>query len=440
MLRRITTLSGAVAMFLICAFLPLDAREVSSYFSTSWTSFRDELPSDYILSMDFDKYGRLWIGTENGMASFDGTVISKYMRGTGAVSGNELNAVLADKFYDRVWFATKRDGLGFYDLRTGNSVFFRHDKANPNSPLSDEITCLRQDDAGNVWFGTYTEGVGKYNVETGTFTAFCPKNVVGMAEGNVRCIELAPDGKIYAGYFAEGFMVINPVTMTAEHYVRSGKPGCLPDNVVGCIVIDKDNNVWLGTGRGLALFRPVTKDFTVFDLKSSGLPNGIIFSIMRTSDDRILASRGLWAMDLDALAGGDKRFHQVIMPERMSDIGIRSMAEDRYGNVYLGSAGKGLYYKSLNHTGIFTVRHPEDFKKKLVRGLDFSDGGLLMSGTDGGGLCLLDSKTNLVKQEVAGIPDKNIISIFKDKSGLYWVGTFNNGAVVVDSTLKVGST
>lgn len=185
MLRRITTLSGAVAMFLICAFLPLDAREVSSYFSTSWTSFRDELPSDYILSMDFDKYGRLWIGTENGMASFDGTVISKYMRGTGAVSGNELNAVLADKFYDRVWFATKRDGLGFYDLRTGNSVFFRHDKANPNSPLSDEITCLRQDDAGNVWFGTYTEGVGKYNVETGTFTAFCPKNVVGMAEGNV---------------------------------------------------------------------------------------------------------------------------------------------------------------------------------------------------------------------------------------------------------------
>lgn len=443
MLRRITTLSGAVAMFLICAFLPLDAREVSSYFSTSWTSFRDELPSDYILSMDFDKYGRLWIGTENGMASFDGTVISKYMRGTGAVSGNELNAVLADKFYDRVWFATKRDGLGFYDLRTGNSVFFRHDKANPNSPPSDEITCLRQDDAGNVWFGTYTEGVGKYNVETGTFTAFCPKNVVGMAEGNVCCIELAPDGKIYAGYFAEGFMVINPVSMTAEQYIRTGKPGCLPDNGVGCIVIDKDNNVWLGTGRGLALFRPVTKDFTVFDLKSSGLPNGIIFSIMRTSDDRILASpdtRGLWAMDLDALAGGDKRFHQVIMPERMSDIGIRSMAEDRYGNVYLGSAGKGLYYKSLNHTGIFTVRHPEDFKEKLVRGLDFSDGGLLMSGTDGGGLCLLDSKTNLVKREVAGIPDKNIISIFKDKSGLYWVGTFNNGAVVVDSTLKVRAT
>lgn len=365
------------------------------------------------------------------------------MRGTGAVSGNELNAVLADKFYDRVWFATKRDGLGFYDLRTGNSVFFRHDDANPNSPLSDEITCLRQDDAGNVWFGTYTEGVGKYNVETGTFTAFCPKNVVGMAEGNVRCIELAPDGKIYAGYFAEGFMVINPVSMTAEQYIRSGKPGCLPDNGIGCIVIDKDNNVWLGTGRGLALFRPVTKDFTVFDLKSSGLPNGIIFSIMRTSDDRILASpdtRGLWAMDLDALAGGVKRFHQVIMPERMSDIGIRSMAEDRYGNVYLGSAGKGLYYKSLNHTGIFTVRHPEDFKEKLVRGLDFSDGGLLMSGTDGGGLCLLDSKTNLVKREVAGIPDKNIISIFKDKSGLYWVGTFNNGAVVVDSTLKVRAT
>ena len=63
MLRRIAILSGVVAIFLICVFLPLDAREVSSYFSTSWTSFSDELPIDYIISLEFDEYGRLCIGT-----------------------------------------------------------------------------------------------------------------------------------------------------------------------------------------------------------------------------------------------------------------------------------------------------------------------------------------------------------------------------------------
>ena len=89
----------------------------------------------------------------------------------------------------------------------------------------------------------------------------------------------------------------------------------------------------------------MTKDFTVFDAASSGLPDGVIFSMIRTSDNRILASpdtKGLWAMDLDDLAGGEGRFRQVSMPERMRDIGIRSMVEDRYGNIYLGSAGKGL--------------------------------------------------------------------------------------------------
>ena len=443
MSRRTTALSGITALLLLCSIQLLAGREVSSYFSTSWVSFRDELPSDYILSLDFDRYGRLWIGTENGMASFDGTEISKYMKGAGAISGNELNAVLADRFSDRVWFATKRDGFGFYDWRTGESVFFRHDSADPNSPLSNEITCLRQDDNGDIWFGTYTAGIGKYNTESGAFTSFNPQTVDGMAEGNVKCIEFSPDGKIYAGYYGEGFTVINPDTMTAEHYVRTGKPGGLPSSAMGCMFIDKDNNVWLGTGRGLALFRPVTKDFTVFDAASSGLPDGVIFSMIRTSDNRILASpdtKGLWAMDLDDLAGGEGRFRQVSMPERMRDIGIRSMVEDRYGNIYLGSAGKGLYYKSLNHTGLFSVRRPDDFPEKLVRGLAFSDGGLLLAGTDGGGISLLDSEADLVRRELSGLPDKNVISMYRDGSGLYWAGTFNRGVAVVDSTLRLRAT
>lgn len=179
MSRRTTALSGIAALLLLCSFQLLAGREVSSYFSTSWVSFRDELPSDYILSLDFDRYGRLWIGTENGMASFGGTEISKYMKGAGAISGNELNAVLADRFSDRVWFATKRDGFGFYDWRTGESVFFRHDSADPNSPLSDEVTCLRQDDNGDIWFGTYTAGIGKYDTESGAFTSFNPQTVEG---------------------------------------------------------------------------------------------------------------------------------------------------------------------------------------------------------------------------------------------------------------------
>lgn len=439
MLHRSITLSGLLALAL--CFLPaLYGGEVSNSFLSSWGSFRDELPSDYVLSLDFDRYGRLWIGTENGLACYDGSEMLKYTRGAGVVPGNELNAVLADRFQDRVWFATKRDGFGYYDWRTGESMFFRHDKNNPDSPLSDEITCLKQDARGDIWFSTYTGCVGRYNSTSGTFTAFNSSTVKGMAEGNIRCIELSSDGKVYAGYFGEGFAVINPDTMTAEQYVRTGKPGGLPNSGIGCIFIDKDNNVWLGTGRGIALFRPVTKDFTVFNEASSGLPNGIIFSVMRTSDNRVLASpdtRGLWAMDLDDLSQVAPRFRQVVMPEGMSDIGIRSMLEDKYGNIYLGSAGKGLYYKSPNHSGIFGVRHPEDFPEKLVRGLAFTAGGNLVAGTDGGGISLVGADTDLMRREVASLPDKNVISTFRDASGLFWAGTFNNGIAVVDSTLKL---
>lgn len=204
MSRRTTALSGIAALLLLCSFQLLAGREVSSYFSTSWVSFRDELPSDYILSLDFDRYGRLWIGTENGMASFDGTEISKYMKGAGAISGNELNAVLADRFSDRVWFATKRDGFGFYDWRTGNPC-----SSGTTAPIRTHRfrmklpVCVRTTTA-IIWFGTYTAGIGKYNTESGAFTSFNPQTVDGMAEGNVKCIEFSPDGKIYAGYYGGG--------------------------------------------------------------------------------------------------------------------------------------------------------------------------------------------------------------------------------------------
>lgn len=145
-----------ISLLTLLSLLPLAARESENTLSSSWVSFRDELTSNYIVSLDTDRHGTIWIGTADGMNSFDGVAVSRYTKNSGALSSNELNAVIADRFRDRVWFASKRNGLGCYDWKTGKASFLRSG-GTPDIP-SDEITDIFQDRRGDIWFSTYTEG------------------------------------------------------------------------------------------------------------------------------------------------------------------------------------------------------------------------------------------------------------------------------------------
>lgn len=105
----------AVVLVLLAAHSAAGAENESGL--KKWLQLNEGLTNNYIMSLSQDRYGGMWIGTEEGMNRFDGVSIRNYMKSSGILSGNEINKVLPDRFSDKVWVATQRAGISCMIIR-----------------------------------------------------------------------------------------------------------------------------------------------------------------------------------------------------------------------------------------------------------------------------------------------------------------------------------
>ena len=119
----------------------------------------------------------------------------------------------------------------------------------------------------------------------------------------------------------------------------------LPGNEVRSILIDSNNNVWIGTNNGLALYNPIKKDFTNFNhnMKGEGsLAESLIFSIKELSDKRIfIATEGGGVSILDPIRhmfSSPDSVNFIHIKENIEESGlsnrtVRDIFQDSFGNI-----------------------------------------------------------------------------------------------------------
>ena len=419
--------------------LPLTAGGQTKEHITRVLGTRDGLSNNFIVSLDMDRRGVLWIGTEEGMDSFDGVSFRSYIRNRGEIPGNALNEVFVDRSADRVWVATQREGLGAMDLATGSPEFFFNRPGDETSIAAREITGITQDKAGNVWFSTYTKGVEKYDPATGEFSHYNAGNVAGMPEYTIISLEAGNDGKIYLGHYGSGVTVLDPESRTADWFSHSADdPDSLPSNRIGCVYKDGDNNIWIGTDRGIALYSPVTRDFKVFNQANAGVPDGLILSILVTSEGKLLVSpeyNGVWEADLGRLSGPDS-FHLLPETGDIKHVGIRGMCEDAFGNLWLGTYGQGIFFLSRQRARFRSITFDGDLADQSISDLQLMPSGALIAGTQGTGVTVLD--TALVRKDGGLVfTDKVVQAVTADSEGRFWIGSFSGETAVTDRNLAL---
>jgi signal transduction histidine kinase/ligand-binding sensor domain-containing protein len=116
------------------------------------------------------------------------------------VGGDNIGDICIGKKY--VWVASIAEGLTRLDLNNNSTKYYLYDPANEDSPSSNTVNSLYEDEYGTLWMAT-TEGLCKMDIETGKFTRY---------------------------YESDG----------------------LPTNLIGQIVAGDKNEMWLGTQNGLS--------------------------------------------------------------------------------------------------------------------------------------------------------------------------------------------
>ena len=281
--RRVSLAAGHRRPLLVLACLLLACapaaqalkpdKAFANYVLNTW-SIQDGLPQISALSLAQDRTGYIWVGTQSGLARFDGVRFTSYTpEDTPALAGIWIRSLLADAD-GRLWIGTYQ---GLAVLQDGQ---FRSVQAtDPGRYPSLDIFALAHGAGGTLLAGT-SDGVfrqvdGRLVRQPGPAPALAllPRRdglwigTTGAiervsADGHSVRLQLPADaasaavtrleetqGQLWAGT-SQGLFRLAP---DGWQRVTTGSP--LDRSPVTALFTDHDDNLWIGSNAGLARFR-----------------------------------------------------------------------------------------------------------------------------------------------------------------------------------------
>ena len=102
----------------------------------------------------------MWFGTSNGLNKYNGYTFTVYTDDSTVSPYLTHHSILSlcEDQTGRLWVGTW-DGLNTFDLKKDRIFHFKHNPDKPHSLAGNWIKCIYKDSRGNIWIGTYGEGL-----------------------------------------------------------------------------------------------------------------------------------------------------------------------------------------------------------------------------------------------------------------------------------------
>jgi ligand-binding sensor domain-containing protein/signal transduction histidine kinase len=373
----------------------LDSRRDLSQFSHEVWLTENGLPQNTVHSIAQTRDGYIWIGTEEGLARFDGVRFAVFdKQNTPQLKSNYIRTLLADR-HGALWIGTAE---GLVRMLDGKFTVFTTNEGLP----SDTIQAVYEDREGNLWVATAT-GLGLF--KSGGLTTFTTKE--RLISGSIQALFEDADGALWIAT-PYGVGQVKDGTFT-NYTVRDG----LGSNSVRAIQQDRDGRLWFGSLGGLTSFS--RGRFTTYTTRD-GLPNDRIISLHAGRDGDLLVGT----------AGGlcrftDGRFTGFNAGDALSTSTILSLLEDLEGNLWIGAESGGV--NLLKDTKFTTYTARNGLSNDLVKSIYGDHQGNTWIGTDGGGLNLLKDGKLSVYTTRDGLSSNVVLALSGDGAGNLWAGT-----------------
>lgn len=401
-------------------------------------------PSENAFCMMFDHRGVLWIGTDNGLKSYDGYQVRTYRSDAYSphlLPNNTVRSLAEDKD-NRLWVGT-RNGLLRLDLRTGAVTTF-------HLPGEDQriIYSLYVDPQGQLWVGT-DGGLSVFDRKTQRFYTYTNKNSwlvtpegkrMRMTYYSVKSMVQAPNGDLIIGTWSSDLLRLRRGTHTFLRY-----PAFNAIHSAYSLCYDHRGRLWVGSwGSGVArvdnpdnVRHPIVKTYP--------FTTGNFDIFLSIVDDPV--SHNLWAATREGICTLNTnddmaQWQQITNIDGTSLNYSNSIATDLSGNIWVLTQNNGVIQTTFERTPFRCYdldMGQQSFPVNFVSSLYTPDGNTFWLGLNPYGIARFDRQTGttLFNHDIpgfsnipAGALSTSFSSIVRRSNGDLWFADNNYGIIV----------
>lgn len=323
-----------LASFIICSY------SIAQPYYFKNLSRINGLSNDYVTDIAQDRQGFVWIGTQAGLSRFDGKNLTSYNTLNSELHNSAINKLLYDDEENKLWIGTN-EHLSVLDCSTMKFENFSH----LDGYALQNVHNLSFGSNNDIWIINVKRDVLCYNKKTKKVVPYNNDKIKGFNTHNY-CIYDDGKGSLYLGHMEHGMSVLNLENLRLQNFTHNAANiNSIPGNSVYDIKEDAYGNLWIGTDRGLALFNPLTSDFTVFRNDPQhpfSLADNRITQLETMEDGYLWIATeagGISILDyqnLDLSNPQNVKFTNLTPQDGLSSRSISSLMQDSFGNIWIG--------------------------------------------------------------------------------------------------------
>ncbi len=359
------------------------------------------LPHNSVHAISQTRDGYLWIGTQNGLARFDGARFVNFNPTNTPLMQTGFVYCLREGHDGSLWIGLFNGGL----LNMKNGRFSRWNETDGLS--SDAVRALCETSDGALWIGT-TNGLTR--LKSGKLTRF--NETDGLLHPVVRSICEDTAGSLWVAtsaglnLFQNEQLVPAPLNNDSE----IGSPRVL--------LLDDENVLWIGGKGGLARLKQ--SRLSTYS-RNEGLSDEMLNALHRDRYGQ------LW---IGSYGGLGRLIAERCHVQKTSDDSVfdavYAITEDREHNLWIGTK-EGLV--RLTRRPFSAINERQGLSHNNVMSVRQDGEGAWWIGTWGGGLNRIRDGVTKTFTTRHGLPLNQVLALCPDEQGGFWVGTDFNGGL-----------
>ena len=391
----------------------------------------DEVLSNSLINQVYqDRKGFIWVATENGLNKFDGNKFTIYMHADGdstSLKNNYVRTVFEDSA-GNLWIGCL-NGLMRYDWVSDS---FREIKMyKEGKPINPHVTRIIESRSGEVWLSTSGQGVFSLKKEG---PEFYPELRLSNLLNTIYLNLIFEDtkGNIWIGSDNEGLHCYNPLSQTLKSFTA---PSEISGNNISSIAEDSQGNIFVGTlTRGLNKYNSQRQLFETIPYNAN---MQLLVKDLSLSQDNTLyiGTDGQGLKRYNALKNRVEDYEINAAPFDFSKGKVHSILQDRDRNLWLGIFQKGIIFipsaeKKFEYFGFKSLKD-NPIGSGTVMSIFKDRAGITWVGVDNEGMYGMNVQGERIahyQQTASSASISNtILSIFEDSDNNLWVGSYTKG-------------